>query len=185
MYSIANPTCAEASCYPSTGPGHKAVAYIHSHGAYSFGRYADNVFSPADKNYGDSYNIDALVVTPNGTIQRYSHTSYVISFISASGIPSDPNDPTTAITPPPVTPPIALPVVVHKTKRNYIHGEGHFVDSKPEGIIPTYETQQGATPDHSSNPLKGYNEHDRYYLGTIDDLRRDATSNPKSIDDFE
>ena len=98
-YSIPNKgTIAGAT--PSPAPrGSTTTAYVHSHGAYSFGAYNDNNFSGTtsgstvgDIPYANAIGIDGYVSTPNGSLQEFDQSTGAISTISTS-MPSDSNDP--------------------------------------------------------------------------------------------
>ena len=98
-YSIPNKgTIAGAT--PSSAPsGATTTAYVHAHGAYSFGVYNDNNFSgttPGSTNgdipYANANSIDGYVSTPNGSLQEFDQSTSTISTISTS-MPSDSNDP--------------------------------------------------------------------------------------------
>jgi RHS repeat-associated protein len=99
-YSIPNKGSSNSSVMPSQAPeGTTAVAYVHSHAAYSFGTYNDNKFSgtaagatSGDIPYAKYYNIDGYVATPNGSLQRYDINTGKIIQVS-SQMPSDANDP--------------------------------------------------------------------------------------------
>ncbi|MDR2941406.1 MAG: DUF4329 domain-containing protein [Treponema sp.] len=99
-YTIPNKSIKENSVYPSLAPAvSKATDYVHSHSAYSFGRYYDNEFSgkktgaeEGDIPYASFYKIDAYVTTPNGSLQKFSFSTGEISTIRKN-MPSDSNDP--------------------------------------------------------------------------------------------
>lgn len=91
--------------------GTKRVATIHTHGAFSYGKYRDNEFSGIRNEYGDFLSkeeraaergpndignanrrgLDSYVVTPNGSLVMYNQKENKIISLS-SDMPYDPND---------------------------------------------------------------------------------------------
>lgn len=105
-YSIANigTTGATVSCSPAPS-GTTPVADIHSHAAYSFGMYLDNIFSgvkstPKQNKAQTKYDVGdnnrtglvGYLATPNGSLQKYDPSTGQISTVNNSN-PSDSNDP--------------------------------------------------------------------------------------------
>jgi hypothetical protein len=78
---------------PDPPEGSKAVADVHSHGAYSGPSYADNSFAEADKWGNNSEGIDGYLVTPNGSLLFYD-VQTGLEHVVGEDMPSDPNDPT-------------------------------------------------------------------------------------------
>jgi len=99
-YTVPNAGNTTSSVTPSSPPkGKTAVAYVHTHAAYSNGVYDDNHFSGTNKGdtngdipYAKYYQIDGYVATPNGSLQRYDLITGKIINVS-SQMPSDANDP--------------------------------------------------------------------------------------------
>ena len=111
-YSVANIGKREDSVTPSLPyTFHRIKADIHTHGAYSYGKFYDNTFSgirkrdklltrKERKEERNEYDIGlankrmriAYVVTPNGSLQKYNPHTGNIEVLS-NELPSDPNDP--------------------------------------------------------------------------------------------
>lgn len=99
----------EAGSDPSPAPaGSKAVADIHSHGAYEK-EYDNNNFSGQDKTDNKSTGLTGYLTTPNGSFQKYDPKSDKTTTIS-NDLPSDRNDPDRKNTIP-VLEPAALPKI--------------------------------------------------------------------------
>ncbi|GIV28853.1 MAG: hypothetical protein KatS3mg027_2667 [Bacteroidia bacterium] len=69
----------------------KAVAGIHSHGAYDY-RYDNNNFSPDDINFSENEGVPEYITTPSGLLKKYDPVTEEVSVISED-LPSDPSDP--------------------------------------------------------------------------------------------
>jgi len=105
-YSTANiGTTGETVSVSSAPKGTTPVADIHTHAAYTFGKYLDNVFSGAHPTSAanlseTSYDIGdnnrtglaGYLVTPNGSLQKYDPSTGNISTVNNNN-PSDVNDP--------------------------------------------------------------------------------------------
>lgn len=81
-----------ASVTPSkpTG-GETVVGDIHSHGKYETG-YDNNNFSSADKADNDAKKIPGFLTSPDGRLQKYDPATKKVT-VTATDLPSDPNDP--------------------------------------------------------------------------------------------